>query len=68
MRLSEDPKLHDWLLTVVNGNPKRRIAPAGDFLKSLAMAGLRADPSNLTILYPVLLAMQRKYPEYDAAQ
>lgn len=52
-----DPVLIDWLLNVQ--------AYAGDFLKFLAGAGMRADEHNYPVLRPVLLKMKEKYPEYD---
>jgi hypothetical protein len=48
--------LHDWLLNAANF--------AGDFLKSIAWAGLRADGDNYPVLRPALLFMKSKYPEY----
>ena len=36
----------------------------GDFLKSIAHAALRADPSNYEILRPALLKFVEKYPDY----
>jgi hypothetical protein len=51
-----DPELYDWLLNAANF--------AGDFLKSIAWAGLRADADNYPVLRPALLVMKFKYPEY----
>lgn len=53
---SADPELQDWLLNTANF--------AGDFLKSIAWAGLRADGDNYPVLRPALLYMKAKYPEY----
>ena len=53
---SDDPELHDWLLNASNF--------AGDFLKTIAWAGLRADWNNYPQLRPVLLHMKDNYPEY----
>ena len=64
MNAHTDPELNSWLLTILNGDPERRIAPAGDFLKSLAHAALRADIDNYAILRPALLKMKRKYKVY----
>lgn len=64
MNAHSDNELVDWLFTVVNGDTERGIKPAGDFLKSLASAALRADPSNYAILRPALLIMKNKYSEY----
>lgn len=65
MNAHTDNELNKWLLTVCcNGDPERSVAPAGDFLKSLANAAFRADPLNYAILRPALLAMKVKYPEY----
>jgi hypothetical protein len=57
-----DSELNGWLLTVVNGDPARGVAPAGDFLRTLAQAALRADPSNYALLRPALLELRAKYP------
>lgn len=57
-----DPELFDWLQSLVHGDPERAIAPAGDFLKSLARAALHADWENYPILRPVLLQFRDKYP------
>ena len=59
-----DPELFEWLMTVTFGDPKRGIAPAGSFLKSLAEAGLHADWTNYPILRPTLLTFRDKYPRY----
>ena len=61
----EDPELVYWLLTIVNGDRERGIAPAGDFLKSLAMAALRADHENYPLLRPALLEISKRYPKYN---
>jgi hypothetical protein len=52
----EDSELIHWLLNASSY--------AGDFLKSLANAGLRADAENYPILRPVLVVMAEKYPKY----
>lgn len=54
----DDPELHVWLLTIVNEKQ------AGDFLKLLAMAGLRADHENYPLLRPALLKISKRYPKY----
>ena len=56
MIAGEDLELWDWLRNARDF--------AGDFLKSLAEAGLRADADNYAILRPVLLQMKAKYPKY----
>lgn len=52
----DDEDLFQWLLNAH--------AHAGDFLKALAEAGLRADMYNYPVLRPVLLEMKLKYPQY----
>lgn len=64
MNAHSDPELNEWLLNVVNGSVEKKIPPAGDFLKSLASAALRADPTNYAILRPALLKIKERYPEY----
>lgn len=54
----DDFELTDWLLVVVNDGL------AGDFLKFLAMAALRADHENYPILRPALLEIKKRYPKY----
>ena len=61
MTAQEDPELMDWVLCLVNQAPRR----SGGFLESLGMAAARADGENYLLLRPALLAMKRKYPEYD---
>jgi hypothetical protein len=53
---NRDPDLFTWL--------SNASAHAGDFLKNIAEAGLRADPQNYPILRPTLLALKAKYPKY----
>jgi hypothetical protein len=64
MNAHTDDELNGWLLMILNGDRERGIAPAGDFLKSLAQAALRADMFNYEILRPALLQLKSKYPEY----
>ncbi len=54
---SDDPELLEWL-----SNAKDK---AGDFVRNLAEAGLRADPQNYPVLRPVLIEMRKKYPAYE---
>jgi len=56
-----DPELWDWLL-VASGATAR--PAAGDFLRTLAEAALRADPDNYRILRPALVLLKAKYPKY----
>ena len=58
MNAHTDLELNSWLLTILNGDPERRIAKAGDFLRSLAQAAMRADVSNYAILRPALLQLR----------
>lgn len=60
-----DDELYGWLNALIGGNPARNIAPAGDFLKTLAETAFRADMFNYEILRPALLSLKAKYPEYD---
>lgn len=60
MIAQSDPVLAPWLFGIVNNKPRR----PGDFLKSVAEAALRADPENYAILYPALIVLQAKYPQY----
>jgi hypothetical protein len=53
----QDPSLIDWLLNAQTN--------AGDFLRSLAEAGLRADAENYPLLRPALLVLKNRYPQYD---
>ena len=62
MNAHSDPELNPWLLNVINGNHELHVAPAGDFLKGIATAALRADPDNYAIMRPMLLEMKLKYP------
>ena len=57
----EDDELFNWL---VNAAGHGTGPPAGDFLKNLAEAGLRADAENYPILRPVLVELSVKYPKY----
>lgn len=57
-----DPELFDWLQLLAYGDSELGIAPAGDFLKTLARAALHADWENYPILRPVLLQFREKYP------
>lgn len=56
-----DEELIPWLYGIVNGRPE----PAGDFLKAIADAAVRADPENYPILRPALLELQKKFPKYN---
>lgn len=55
-----DAELLPWLLGIQTGRPN----PAGDFLRHLAEAALRADASNYELLRGVLLIIRAKYPDY----
>jgi hypothetical protein len=52
----DDPELFTWLAAAA--------AVGGGFVKTLAEAGLRADPENYALLRPVLLEFKAKYPKY----
>jgi hypothetical protein len=53
-----DPELTNWIFAI----PRLR---AGDFLRSVAEAAIRADDENYRILRPALLRLKAKYPKYD---
>lgn len=52
----QDEELLPWIF-----NAKER---AGDFLKSLCEAALRADADNYGIIRPALLHMKNRFPKY----
>ena len=56
-----DDELMDWIYCLANQSPRR----SGGFLESLSQAAVRADQENYLLLRPALLALKRKYPEYD---
>jgi hypothetical protein len=60
MIVQSDPALISWVLGISNGKPTR----AGDFLRAVANAALRADTQNYEILRPALLELKEKYPQY----
>lgn len=62
-RAQEDSELFDWLTGVCHPT-----MGAGDFLRHLAEASLRADWENYPILRPALLKIAAKYPEYREAE
>lgn len=51
-----DPVLFPWLMGCQN--------QAGDFLKSIAEAALRADAENYALLRGALLTLRESYPEF----
>jgi len=61
MIAQEDVELMDWVLCLANQSPKR----SGSFLATIGIAAARADGENYLLLRPALLALKRKYPEYD---
>lgn len=61
MIAQEDTELFNWLL---NASGHGTMPAAGDFLKHLTEAGLRADSLNYSIMRPVLLTMMARYPMY----
>ncbi len=64
MIAQEDTELMDWVLCLANQSPRR----SGSFLATIGLAAVRADSDNYLLLRPALLAMKRKYPEYDMPQ
>ncbi len=60
MMAADDPELFNWL--------DQASAKGGGFLKTIAMAGLRADSDNYEILRPALLQLKAKYPKYAKAE
>lgn len=55
-----DRELLPWLLGIQGGRPQ----PAGDFLRYLAEAALRADFANYASLRPALIEIRTRHPEY----
>jgi hypothetical protein len=62
MTAQEDTELFEWL---INASGHGTGPAAGDFLKNLAEAGLRADAENYSVLRPVLVVMAMRYPKYQ---
>jgi hypothetical protein len=54
---NDDPELLEWLANADHNG--------GGFVSSVARAGLVADFENYPLLRPVLLALRKKYPEYE---
>jgi hypothetical protein len=54
---NDDPELLEWLAEAQ--------LKGGDFISSLARAGLVADHENYPVLRFVLMAMRVKYPAYE---
>jgi hypothetical protein len=54
---NDDPELLEWL-----SNAKQK---GGHFISSIASAGLIADHENYPMIRILLMAMRRKYPEYE---
>jgi hypothetical protein len=59
MIIQDDPDVLDWANGVSNVT-----SGAGDFLRAVAYAALRADWENYPILRPALLQLVEKYPAY----
>ncbi len=59
----EDQELFNWISCLANQSPRK----SGGFLEALGSAVVRADGDNYLLLRPALLALKRKYPEYDIA-
>ncbi len=60
MWLETDAEVNRWVYGIVHGEP----CEAGGFLQNFAAAVTRADPSNYSLLRPVILALKEKYPKY----
>lgn len=56
----DDPELLEWL--------SKANQEGGGFVSSLARAGLVADYENYPLLRPVLLAMRKKYSQYEPSE
>jgi hypothetical protein len=54
---SDDPELLEWL-----ANAEKQ---GGDFVSSIAHAGLVADHENYLLIRFVLMALRQKYPAYE---
>lgn len=57
---NDDPELLEWLA--------KADTDGGGFVSSIARAGLHADHENYPIIRFVLMAMRRKYPEYEPSE
>jgi hypothetical protein len=57
---SDDPELLEWLAKAEN--------QGGDFVRSMARAGLVADHENYPLIRLVLMALRRKYPDYEPSE
>jgi hypothetical protein len=57
----EDKVLAPWIWGILNGKP----VPAGDFLRSLAEAAVRADARNYATFRPALIHIALRFPQYD---
>lgn len=63
MIAQEDHELLNWIFCLANQEPRK----SGGFLESVGLMAVRADAENYLLLRPVLLALKKKYPEYDIA-
>lgn len=59
---SDDAELLDWLRVAAGQTPR---PAAGDFVRTIAEAGLRADRDNYELLRPALLKLKAKYPQHS---
>jgi hypothetical protein len=57
---NDDPALLEWL-----ANAEKT---GGDFVRSIARAGLVADHENYPLIRLVLMALRQKYPAYEPSE
>lgn len=63
MTAQQDHELRNWIFCLANQSPRT----SGSFLAALGNAAVRADDENYLLLRPALLALKKKYQEYDVA-
>lgn len=57
MLANDDSDLTNWIYCAMD--------QGGGFVSSIARAAVSADVDNYRILRPALLALKKKYPDYD---
>lgn len=56
----DEEEIQRWIYGVENGAPM----PAGDFLRTIVAAALRADYENYPLMRPLIIALKQKFPKY----
>lgn len=56
----DEEEIQRWIYGVENGAPM----PAGDFLRTIVAAALRADYENYPLMRPLIVALKQKFPKY----